>query len=91
MNEEQVKALFKRWFYQAFDTDLLEKMEKHKLIAQAEGFSTTIMIDMELDIEEAFERLRFAEDGKYEDKPQGCLARCIECGSFECNGECMGE
>lgn len=50
-----VRSAAKKWFYQSFDCDLLEKMEKTKLIAQAEGFSISVMAELELEMEAAIE------------------------------------
>jgi hypothetical protein len=54
MSEEAIRKAAKKWFYQSFDDDLLEKMQKHGLIAQAEGFSISVMAELELEMEEAF-------------------------------------
>ena len=40
-----------KWFYETFDDDLLEQMEKHGLISQAEGFSTSAIADLQVAIE----------------------------------------
>lgn len=51
---EEIRAAAKKWFYQSFDCDPLEKMEKAGLIAQAEGFSISVMAELELEMESAF-------------------------------------
>lgn len=51
---EVIRAAAKKWFYESFDCDLLEKMEKAGLIAQAEGFSVSVMAELELEMESAF-------------------------------------
>ena len=43
----------KKWFYESFDDELLEKMQSHGLIAQAEGFSISVMAELELEMESA--------------------------------------
>ena len=48
-------AAAKKWFYESFDDDLMEKMEKAGLIAQAEGFSISVIATLQLDIEQAFD------------------------------------
>lgn len=48
--ESAIQAM-KKWFYESFDDDLLDQMEKHKLIAQAEGFSVSTVAEIELEIE----------------------------------------
>lgn len=59
---EVIRAAAKKWFYESFDCDLLEKMEKAGLIAQAEGFSISVMADLELDMEAAFDRVTAERD-----------------------------
>jgi hypothetical protein len=51
---EVIRAAAKKWFYESFDCDLLEKMQKAGLIAQAEGFSISVMAELELEMESAF-------------------------------------
>lgn len=51
---ELIRAAAKKWFYESFDCDLLEKMEEAGLIAQAEGFSISVMAELELEMESAF-------------------------------------
>lgn len=50
-----IRAAAKKWFYQSFDCDLLEQMQKCGLIAQAEGFSVSVMAELELEMESAFQ------------------------------------
>lgn len=49
-----VTAAAKKWFYESFEDELLEKMEKAGLI-QAEGFSIATIATLQLDIEQAFD------------------------------------
>jgi hypothetical protein len=51
ITKDQAIAAMKKWFYESFDGDLLHDMESHGLIAQAEGFSITLIATIELDIE----------------------------------------
>lgn len=53
MSDELRKSV-RKWFYESFDCDLLEKMEKAGFIAQAEGFSVSVMAELELEIETCF-------------------------------------
>jgi hypothetical protein len=56
-------AAAKKWFYESFDDDLLEKMEKADVIAQAEGFSISVIATLQLEIEQAFDAaVRTAKD-----------------------------
>jgi hypothetical protein len=56
-------AAAKKWFYESFDDDLLEKMEKAGVIAQAEGFSISVIATLQLEIEQAFDgAVRTAKD-----------------------------
>jgi hypothetical protein len=48
----QALAAMKKWFYESFDDDLLDRMEKHALIAQAEGFSMSLLAEMEIELED---------------------------------------
>ena len=43
----------KKWFYSAFEDDLLAEMERHGLIAQAEGFSLSCIAELSTAIETA--------------------------------------
>lgn len=52
---EVIRAAAKKWFYESFDCDLLERMERAGLIAQAEGFSISVMAELELEMESAFQ------------------------------------
>lgn len=45
----------KKWFYSEFEDDLLQQMQGHKLIAQAEGFSISLIASLELEIESGFQ------------------------------------
>lgn len=51
---EWIRKAARKWFYESFDDDLLEKMQAAKLIAQAEGFSISVMAELELAMEEAY-------------------------------------
>jgi len=44
-------AAMRKWFYETFDDGLLSQMERHKLIAQAEGFSLSILAEISVEIE----------------------------------------
>jgi hypothetical protein len=48
-----IRYAAKKWFYESFDDELLEHMQIHGLIAQAEGFSISVMADLELEMEMA--------------------------------------
>ena len=48
----------KRWFYEAFEDDLLENMQEAGLIAQAEGFSLSCIGELQAHIESAVEESR---------------------------------
>ena len=48
-----IRYATKKWFYESFDDELLEKMQNHGLIAQAEGFSISVMAELELEMESA--------------------------------------
>jgi len=41
----------KKWFYESFEDDLLQDMERSKLIAQAEGFSLSCIAELQAHIE----------------------------------------
>ncbi|MCF5371989.1 hypothetical protein [Pseudomonas syringae] len=45
----------KKWFYSEFEDDLLQQMQDHRLIAQAEGFSISMIASLELEIESGFQ------------------------------------
>lgn len=45
----------RKWFYESFDGDLLELMQKAGLIAQAEGFSLSVIATLQLDVESAID------------------------------------
>jgi len=56
-------AAAKKWFYESFDDDLLENMQKAGVIAQAEGFSISVIATLQLEIEQAFDgAVRNAKD-----------------------------
>jgi hypothetical protein len=46
----------KKWFYESFEDELLEQMQKAGLIAQAEGFSAGIIATLQLDLEQAIDK-----------------------------------
>ncbi|MHA6128856.1 hypothetical protein ACX3YD_22175 [Pseudomonas fluorescens group sp. PF-1] len=45
----------KKWFYESFDDELLELMQKAGLIEQAEGFSLSVIATLQLDVETAID------------------------------------
>lgn len=47
-------AAAKKWFYETFEDELLEEMARHKLIAQAEGFSISCIAELSNHIEAEF-------------------------------------
>tara|TARA_R110000850_G_scaffold165803_3_gene290851 strand:- start:2484 stop:2933 length:450 start_codon:yes stop_codon:yes gene_type:complete len=57
MSSENAIKLAKKWFYESFDDDLLQSMEREGLI-QAEGFSMSVIATLELDIEDEFKALQ---------------------------------
>lgn len=75
-----IKAAAKKWFYESFDCDLLEKMEKAGLIAQAEGFSISVMADLELDMADAFDRVTAERDAALAliKTHEDCMAHVLE-------------
>jgi hypothetical protein len=48
----QALAAMKKWFYESFDDDLLEQMEKCNLIYQAEGFSVSLLAEIENELDD---------------------------------------
>lgn len=51
---ELIRKAARKWFYESFDCDLLAQMQAKGLIAQAEGFSVSVMAELELEMERAF-------------------------------------
>jgi len=51
---ELIRKAARKWFYESFDCDLLAQMQAKGLIAQAEGFSVSVMAELELERERAF-------------------------------------
>jgi hypothetical protein len=54
--EEAVIIVTKKWFYETFDDDTLEQMEKHGIIDHADGFSLSNIVALELNIRDLFEQ-----------------------------------
>lgn len=50
---ELQKAAVLRWFYEEFDDEKLQEMEDAGIIAQAEGFSLTCVVQLKMDMDEA--------------------------------------
>lgn len=53
--KQSVNSVAKQWFYEEFEDDLLEKMERHGLIAQAEGYSLSMIAELQATLEPCFE------------------------------------
>ena len=53
-SNDWIRSAARKWFYESFDDELLQKMQDAKLIAQAEGFSISVMAELELAMEEAY-------------------------------------
>ena len=51
---ELIRKAARKWFYESFDCDLLAQMQEKGLIDQAEGFSVSVMAELELEMENAF-------------------------------------
>jgi hypothetical protein len=51
ITRKQAIRAMKKWFYESFDDDVLAKMEEHGIIAQAEGFSISLLATIEVEIE----------------------------------------
>jgi len=50
---EALKKSMRKWFYEEFEDSLLERMEKAGFIASAEGYSTSMLVSLEVEIEAA--------------------------------------
>lgn len=59
----------KKWFYEAFEDELLEQMQKAGLIDQAEGFSAGIIATLQLDLEQAIDESLVAAEESEQKSP----------------------